>query len=72
VDAEPSRARGRVGLIAAALVIAVLVIAFPAFRWFFLISAAIGVLSAAVLVLWHKLRPVKETDVENKHPLGLE
>jgi hypothetical protein len=47
----------------------------PAYRWFLLISIGIGIgIGAAVaagLYLWHKLRPVRDDDVENKSPLGL-
>jgi len=58
-------------LIAVAVVVGVSV-AFPAYRWFFLISVAIGVAIAGVLYFWHRLRPIKEDDVENKRPLGLD
>jgi hypothetical protein len=69
---SPGIVKGKTGLIAAALVVLVLVIAFRAFRWFLLISAAIGIIVAGMLFLWHKLRPVKEEQVDNKHPLGLQ
>lgn len=70
---EPkSRFSGTTGLIVAIAVIAVVLIAFPAYRWFFLISVGIGVVVAGILFLWHKFRPVREADVENKKPLGLE
>ena len=52
-------------------VVAVLLIALPAYRWFFLISVLIGLVIAAGLTLWHRLRPIKEEDVHNKRPLGL-
>jgi len=48
-----------------------LLIAFPAYRWFFAISVGIGVGVALILFLWYKLRPVREEDIENKRPLGL-
>jgi len=63
--------KGSGGLIVAVAVVGILLIAFPAYRWFFLISVGIGLTVAAVLFLWHKLRPIREEDVENKHPLGL-
>jgi hypothetical protein len=47
-------------------------IGFPAYRWFLAISVGIGVLVAAILFLWHKLRPVRAEDVEDKRPLKLE
>jgi hypothetical protein len=62
---------GATGLIFAVAVVAILLIAFPVYRWFFLISLGIGLVVAAILFLWHKFRPVREEDVENKRPLGL-
>ena len=58
-------------MIVAVAVVAVLLIALPAYRWFFLISVLIGLVIAGGLTLWHKLNPIKEHDVENKRPLGL-
>ena len=52
-------------------VVAILLIALPAYRWFFLISVLIGVVIAGGLALWHKLRPIEEQDLEQKRPLGL-
>jgi hypothetical protein len=43
----------------------------PAYRWFLLISIGLGAAVAGGLYLCHKLRPVKDDDVENKRPLGL-
>jgi TM2 domain-containing membrane protein YozV len=63
--------RGRAALVVAAVIIAVTLIWLPAYRWVFLISFGIGVVIAAVLYLWHKFRPVRDEDVENKRPLGL-
>jgi len=63
--------RGSAGLVVAILVVAVLLIMLPAYRWFFLISVLIGLVIAGGLTLWHRLRPIKEPDVENKRPLGL-
>jgi hypothetical protein len=51
--------------------VVVLLVTFPAYRWFFVISAGIGVGVALVLFVWHKLRPIREEDVENRRPLGL-
>jgi hypothetical protein len=62
---------GATGLIVAVGVVVILLIALPAYRWFFLISLAIGLVVAGVLFLWHKLRPIQEKDIENKRPLGL-
>lgn len=63
--------KGTAGLIIAVAAVGVLLIAFPAYRWFFAISVGIGLGVALILFLWHKLRPIREEDVENKRPLGL-
>jgi hypothetical protein len=44
----------------------------PAYRWFFLFSVLIGLVIAGGLTLWHRLRPIKDEDLENKRPLGLD
>jgi 4-amino-4-deoxy-L-arabinose transferase-like glycosyltransferase len=63
--------KGSAALIVAIAVVAILLIALPAYRWFFLISVLIGVVIACALALWHKLHPIEEQDVEQKRPLGL-
>lgn len=63
--------RGKTGLIVAIGVVAILLIWLPAYRWFFLISVAIGLLVAGVLSLWYKYRPLKDEDVHHNKPLGL-
>jgi len=63
--------KGAGGLVTAIVVVAILLIALPAYRWFFLISVGIGVVVAGGLLLWHKLKPVKEEEGDNKRPLGL-
>ena len=63
--------KGSAGLIVALVIVAVLLIMLPAYRWFFLISVLIGLVIAGGLALWHKLRPIEEEDVEPKCPLGL-
>jgi fatty acid desaturase len=71
---EPQKSflRGAAGLIVAIAVVLLLLIWLPAYRWFFLISVGIGLVVAAILYLWHRLRPLKEEDAEHKRPLGLE
>jgi len=64
--------RGTAALLTAALIVAVTLIWLPAYRLFFAISLGFGVLVAAALYFWHKLRPVREDDIENKRPLGLD
>ena len=66
-----SRFKGAAGLLVAVVVVAVLLIALPAYRWFFLISAGVGIIVALILHFWNKYRPVKPEDVDNKRPLGL-
>ena len=63
--------KGSAGLIIAIVVVAILLIALPVYRWFFLISLLIGLVIAGGLALWHKLHPIEEQDVEPKRPLGL-
>ena len=63
--------KGSAGLLIAIAVVVILLIALPAYRVFFLISVLIGLVIAGGLTLWHKLRPIKDADVENKRPLGL-
>jgi len=65
--------RGSAALVIAAAVVVILLVAYPAYRWFFLISLGIGLGVAALLFLWHRLRPIREEDVvQNKRPLGLD
>ena len=64
--------KGPAGLIVAIAVVLAVLVAFPAYRWFLGISILIGVIVAAILFFWHKLRPVREEDVEDKRPLKLE
>jgi len=64
--------KGTLGLVAAAAVVVALLVAFPAYRWFFLISLGIGVGVWAILHFWHRAHPIEEKDVQDtKHPLGL-
>ena len=65
------RLKGSAALFVAIAVDVILLIALPAYRWFFLISVLIGLVIAGGLTLWHRLRPIKDEDVENKRPLGL-
>ena len=63
--------RGTAAVLVAAAIVAATLIWLPAYRLFLAISIGIGVIVAGGLYLWHKLRPVKDDDVENKRPLGL-
>ena len=64
--------KGPIGLIIAIVVVVGLLIGFPAYRLFFLISVALGIGVAAILYLWHRYKPISENDVEHKRPLGLD
>ena len=64
--------RGTMALLAAAVIVSVTLIWLPAYRLFFAISVGIGVLVAVILYVWHRVSPVKEKDIENKRPLGLQ
>ena len=64
--------KGSAGLVIAVAAVVILLVALPAYRWFFLISVLIGLGVAAILFLWHRYKPIKEADVENKRPLGLD
>ena len=63
--------KGTASLLIAIAAVTAILIAWPAYRWFFMVSVGIGLGVAAGLFLWHKLRPIREEDVENKRPLGL-
>lgn len=63
--------KGSTGLLVAIAVVAILLIALPAYRLFFLISVLIGIVIAGGLTLWYRLHPLKEEDIEPKRPLGL-
>jgi hypothetical protein len=63
--------KGTTGLIVAAVIIAAVLVSFPAYRVFFAISIGIGVVVAGILYLRNKYRPITDKDVENKRPLGL-
>jgi len=63
--------RGTAAVMVAAVIVAVAIIWLPAYRLFFLISICAAVIVASGLRLWHKVRPVRDDDVENKRPLGL-
>ncbi len=66
------RLKGTTGLVIAVAVVALLLIEFPAYRLFFGISVLIGLVIAGGLTLWYRLHPIKDVEVENKRPLGLD
>jgi len=64
--------RGKAGLIIAVVVVVLLFVGLPAYRWLFVGSVVVGLIVAGILFLWNKSHPVKEADVNNKRPLGLD
>lgn len=64
--------RGTAALVTAAVIVAATLIWMPAYRLFFAISVGLGLVVAGALYLWHRFRPVREKDIENKRPLGLD
>jgi predicted lipase len=58
-------------VVAIGAVVALLIL-LPAYRVFFAISVGIAIIVAAILYFWHKLRPVRPEDVEDKRPLKLQ
>jgi hypothetical protein len=70
---EPSSfLHGKAALIIAVIVVILLFVGLPAYRWLFVGSVVVGLIVAGILFFWHKYRPVKEADVRNKRPLGLD
>jgi dolichol kinase len=66
------RVKGTTGLIIAAVLIALVLIFFPAYRVFFAISVGIGIIVAVILYLRNKYLPIEDKDVNSKRPLGLD
>ncbi|MBA3914491.1 MAG: hypothetical protein H0X25_11745 [Acidobacteriales bacterium] len=64
--------RGTSSLLIAVGLVVLVSVWVPAYRVFLLLSILIGVAIAAGLYLWHKYRPLKEEEIHNKKPLGLE
>jgi hypothetical protein len=63
--------RGTAALLTAIAIVIATLIWLPAYRLFFGISLGIGVLIAAGIHFWHKFHPVREEELHNKRPLGL-
>jgi hypothetical protein len=70
-ETRRSYLRGSASLVVAVLLVFILLIWLPAYRWFFLGSLGIGIVVAAALYFWNSHKPVNEEDIENKRPLGL-
>jgi hypothetical protein len=63
--------KGSAGLVVAIGTVVALLILLPAYRIFFAISVGIAIIVAAILYFWHKLRPIRPEDFDDKHPLNL-
>jgi hypothetical protein len=63
--------KGKISLVVAIFVVAVVLIFFPAYRLFFAVSVGLGLIFAAIIYLRNKSSPVKEAEIDNKRPLGL-
>jgi hypothetical protein len=63
--------KGSAALIVAIGTVVALLILLPAYRLFFAISLAIAIVVAAILYFWHKLRPIRPEDFDDKRPLKL-
>ena len=64
--------KGSAALVVAVGTVVVLLILLPAYRFFFAISLAIAAIVTVILRLWHRLRPVRLDDAEDKRPLKLD
>jgi hypothetical protein len=64
--------KGRAALIVAIGTVVALLILLPAYRIFFAISVGIAVVVAGILYFWHKLRPIRPEDFDDKRPLKLQ
>jgi hypothetical protein len=64
--------KGSAALFVAVGTVLALLILLPAYRIFFAISLGIAIIVAVILYFWHKLRPVRIDDFEDKRPLKLD
>ena len=64
--------KGTTGLAIAAVIMVVVLIAFPAYRIFLAISLGIGIVVALILHLRNRYLPIDDKEVDNKRPLGLD
>lgn len=62
--------KGILGLLVAVTAVIILLIFIPGYRWFFLISFAVGILVALLLRWWYARKPVEPENT--KRPLGLD
>ena len=63
--------KGSAALVVAIGTVVQLLVLLPAYRVFFAISLGIAAIVVVILYFWHKLRPVRLDDPDDKHPLKL-
>ncbi len=63
--------KGAVGAVIAAVIVIGVLVWLPAARLFLGLAVVAGLIIAAGLYLWHKYKPVKVDDYNQKKPLGL-
>ncbi len=63
--------KGAVGAVIAAVIVIGVLVWLPAARLFLALAVAAGVIIAGGLYLWHRYKPVKLDDYNQKRPLGL-
>lgn len=64
--------KGSAALLVAIGTVVALLVLLPAYRIFFAISLGIAIIVAVILYFWHKLRPVRLDDTNDKRPLKLQ
>ena len=64
--------KGSAGLVVAIGTVVALLILLPAYRIFFAISLGIAAVVVVILYFWHKLRPVRLEEADDKRPLKLQ
>ena len=64
--------KGSASLVVAVGTVVALNLLLPAYRIFFAISLGIAIIVAVILYFWHKFRPVRLDDADDKHPLKLQ
>ena len=64
--------KGSASLVVALGTVVALLVLLPSYRIFFAISLGIAIIVAVILYFWHKFRPVRIDDSDDKRPLKLQ
>lgn len=64
--------KGTTGLIVAAVIVIAVAIAYPPYWLILGICVGIGLIVALILYLRNKYSPIRDEDLNNKRPLGLD